>query len=66
MSSLRTLPLDLVLVRHGESEGNVAQEWSKLGDDSLWTEEFRQRHSSRYRLTLKGREQVRGGGERYE
>jgi len=56
-------PVDLVLVRHGESEGNLAQALSKKGDDSLWTEEFRNRHTSRYRLTDKGRLQATIAGE---
>lgn len=43
-------PIDLVLVRHGESEGNIAQDQSKLGDDSLWEKEnFKNRHTSQYR-----------------
>eukprot|EP01120_Amphizonella_sp_Union-15-10_P013535 TRINITY_DN6285_c0_g5_i1.p1 TRINITY_DN6285_c0_g5~~TRINITY_DN6285_c0_g5_i1.p1 ORF type:complete len:297 (-),score=53.33 TRINITY_DN6285_c0_g5_i1:115-1005(-) len=56
-------PVDLILVRHGESEGNLAQEFSNNGDDSLWTEEFRQRHTSKYRLTEKGRLQAQVTGE---
>jgi len=56
-------PVDLVLVRHGESEGNLAQALSKKGDDSLWTEEFRNRHTSRYRLTEKGRQQAKTAGD---
>eukprot|EP01121_Diplochlamys_sp_Union-15-3_P022231 TRINITY_DN9398_c0_g1_i1.p1 TRINITY_DN9398_c0_g1~~TRINITY_DN9398_c0_g1_i1.p1 ORF type:complete len:304 (+),score=48.42 TRINITY_DN9398_c0_g1_i1:34-945(+) len=56
-------PVDLVLVRHGESEGNLVQEKSKKGDDSLWTDEFRARHTSKYRLTEKGRLQAIAAGE---
>jgi NAD+ kinase len=52
------MPLDLVLVRHGESEGNLADRMSQAGDDSAWTPEFRARHSSQYRLTDRGREQA--------
>jgi len=55
---MENLPIDIVLVRHGESEGNIAQDLSKIGDDSLWTSEFSQRHTSNYRLTDKGREQA--------
>lgn len=40
------MPIDLVLVRHGQSEGNLAQAKSKKGDDSFWTGEFSQRPSS--------------------
>lgn len=57
------LPIDLVLVRHGESEGNVARNLSEVGDDSLFTEEFMKRHSSRFRLTDRGRTQAVIGGE---
>jgi NAD+ kinase len=58
-----TMPLDLVLVRHGQSEGNVAKKRSKSGDDSDFTEEFCGRHSSSFRLTDRGREQARLAGE---
>lgn len=34
------LPIDLVLVRHGEAEGNLAQGLSDKGNDSLWTAEL--------------------------
>ena len=51
------MPRNLVLVRHGESEGNVAAALSKKGDHSKFTEEFLSRHSSTWRLTGKGRKQ---------
>lgn len=57
-----TMPLDLVLVRHGESEGNVASRLEQAGDDSVFTEEFCNRHNSRLRLTDFGREQARAAG----
>jgi hypothetical protein len=41
---MENLPIDIVLVRHGESEGNLAQAYSKKGDDSLWTPEFSARY----------------------
>jgi broad specificity phosphatase PhoE len=50
------LPKELVLLRHGESEGNVAIRASKKGDDSYYTAEFRSRHSSTWRLTECGRQ----------
>lgn len=56
------MPIDLVFVRHGESEGNRAQERSRAGDDSDW-EIFSQRHTSKYLLTDVGREQARITGE---
>ena len=58
-----SLPNDIVLVRHGESEGNIANRLSKRGDDDAYTDELRSRHSSLWRLTDKGREQVRMAGE---
>lgn len=64
MSSIYSeLPIDIVLVRHGESEGNYAQERSKKGDQSFWTEQFRRRHTSKYRLTSLGRKQAHIAGE---
>ena len=51
--------MDLVLVRHGESEGNVAFNRSKAGDHSLYSGEFLRRHSSQWRLTDVGREQAK-------
>eukprot|EP00013_Stygamoeba_regulata_P029115 CAMPEP_0177655688 /NCGR_PEP_ID=MMETSP0447-20121125/15118_1 /TAXON_ID=0 /ORGANISM="Stygamoeba regulata, Strain BSH-02190019" /LENGTH=340 /DNA_ID=CAMNT_0019159659 /DNA_START=94 /DNA_END=1116 /DNA_ORIENTATION=+ len=57
------LPIDLVLVRHGESEGNLAQRFSKKGDDRMWTPEFQSRHTSRYRLTDDGRRQAVEAGK---
>ena len=53
-----TLPIDLVLVRHGESEGNVAVKASEDGDNRHFTEEYRNRHSSLWRLTDRGIEQA--------
>lgn len=52
------MPRNLVLVRHGESEGNIANNRSKRGDDRLFTPEFKSRHSSLWRLTEKGRNQA--------
>ncbi|RHY32072.1 hypothetical protein DYB32_002904 [Aphanomyces invadans] len=54
---------DLVLVRHGESEGNVARELSMRGDHSLYSGEFKNRHSCNWRLTDRGREQAEAAGE---
>jgi broad specificity phosphatase PhoE len=58
-----SMPIDLVLVRHGESEGNLATALSKRGDDSMFTEAFLNRHSSTWRLTEKGKDQARIAGE---
>ncbi|MFA4954803.1 MAG: histidine phosphatase family protein [Patescibacteria group bacterium] len=57
------MPVDLVEVRHGESEWNVAMHRSRRGDNSDWTEEFRARHSSSARLTLQGQSQPAKAGE---
>jgi hypothetical protein len=74
------MPVDLVLVRHAESEGCLAHERSKVsshlpfsrhkahslqhGDDSDWQNPgFRNRHTSRYRLSDKGRRQAQIAGQ---
>ncbi len=53
-----TLPIDLVLVRHGQSEGNVAKRLAERGDHSLMTPEFLARHTASYRLTKMGTDQA--------
>lgn len=58
-----SMPLDLVLVRHGESEGNIAHALSRKGDDRHYTKEFRARHSSTWRLSDRGIEQARVAGD---
>ncbi|KKR02461.1 MAG: Phosphoglycerate mutase domain-containing protein [Candidatus Yanofskybacteria bacterium GW2011_GWA1_39_13] len=50
----KVLPLDLVLVRHGQSEENLADTMSRRGDRSFFTPEFGGRHSREYRLTDTG------------
>ena len=57
------MPMNLVLVRHGESEGNRAKSLSKKGDDAILTDDFKNRHSSSFRLTNRGREQAKSAGE---
>lgn len=48
---------DLILIRHEETEGNVAMVKSKFGgDDSLFTAELRNKPSDIWRLTKRGRE----------
>lgn len=56
------LPIDLIFVRHGQSEGNVANKASRKGDNSFFTPEFRKRHSRAFRLTDKGVEQAKAAG----
>lgn len=57
------LPFDIVLVRHGESEGNIANKRSRQGDHSDFTPAFLNRHSTSFRLTEKGRAQAKLAGE---
>lgn len=52
----------LVLVRHGQSEGNVASRLSRFGDDTMFTDEFRERPGHEWRLTEEGVEQARMAG----
>ncbi|CAI5746738.1 unnamed protein product [Peronospora destructor] len=54
---------DLVLIRHGESEGNIARQRSLAGDHSLFCGEFKHRHSSNWRLTDRGRRQAAAAGD---
>lgn len=54
---------ELILVRHGQSEGNVARARSVSGDHSYYSGEFMRRHSSLWRLTDKGQQQARVAGE---
>lgn len=56
-----TLPIDLVLIRHGQSEGNLAKKLSKDGNNAS-VDILRDRHTARYRLTKKGRRQAQGTG----
>lgn len=51
------LPLDLILVRHGESEGNLALRKWERNEHSALAPELLSRHISHLRLTDKGREQ---------
>ncbi len=57
------LPIDLILVRHGQSEGNLANRASRTGDNSFFTPEFLDRHSRNFRLTDEGIEQAKSAGE---
>lgn len=57
------LPMDLVFVRHGESEENLADKMARRGDTSFFTPEFRNRHSRTYRLTDNGVAQSKAAGE---
>lgn len=58
-----TMPNNLVLVRHGQSEANVLQSASKAGDESLFTDEMMNYPDRSWRLTAKGVEQAQASGE---
>jgi broad specificity phosphatase PhoE len=57
-----TMPIRLVLVRHGESEGNFANARSRKGDNSLFTPEHTDRHDCAWRLTDSGICQAKAAG----
>lgn len=57
------MPVNLVAVRHGQSELNEANKRSRQGDNSAFTEAFRNCHESQFRLTPLGRSQARLAGE---
>lgn len=56
------MPRTLVLVRHGESEGNVAGARDKAGDPSAFDEAYRSTPSSTWKLTREGFGQGRSSG----
>ena len=56
------MPLNLLLVRHGQSEGNLANQRSREGGHTF-PDEFRDRHSSLWRLTDLGKRQAITAGE---
>jgi len=56
------LPIDLLLVRHGESEGNAAELLAKAGDDSAMRELRKKKCNSDYLLTDKGRTEAQDTG----
>lgn len=56
------MPLNLVLVRHGESEGNIIQKQAKKGDSRLQSSDYLKTHSSKWRLTARGVRQAQSAG----
>ncbi|HVM14463.1 MAG TPA: histidine phosphatase family protein [Egibacteraceae bacterium] len=56
------MPVDVVFVRHGRSEGNEAREQSKRGDERHYTPEFRSRRNREWRLTEAGIQQAQAAG----
>ena len=57
------LPIDIFLVRHGQSEGNKANTASRNNDNSFFTPEFKDKHSRVFRLTDNGIEQAKAAGK---
>lgn len=57
------MPENLLLVRHGESEGNVAIQASKTGDYSHYTEKFITTPDHHWHITETGRAQAACVGE---
>lgn len=57
-----TMPRDLVLVRHGESVGNVAIHAERSGDMSLFTEQFATTPGHRWAITDTGAAQAQATG----
>lgn len=58
-----SLPIDIIFVRHGQSEGNKANKASRKGDNHFFTPEFREKHSHDFRLTDRGIRQAKSAGE---
>jgi len=64
MGAFNNLPVDLVIVRHGQSEANMMIEMTKRGDASAQAAmKTAKRHDSEMRLTDNGREQARMVGK---
>lgn len=58
-----SLPADLVLVRHGESEANFIKGEIKAGNDKAYTDAFAKAENWQTRLTEKGRTQAAAAGK---
>jgi broad specificity phosphatase PhoE len=57
------MPKNLLLVRHGQSEGNfVRKQYEKKGDESFFSNDFLKLHESQYALTSLGVEQAGKAG----
>ncbi|MBI4142422.1 histidine phosphatase family protein [Candidatus Uhrbacteria bacterium] len=57
------MPIELSVLRHGRSEGNAANARSRAGDHSAFTAAFKDRHSSLWRLTDRGRAEATTAGK---
>jgi NAD+ kinase len=58
-----TLPIDLVYLRHGESEGNLAKRHSEAGRHGSYNAVYKDRHTRSFRLTAAGRGQAGMAGD---
>ena len=56
------MPKNLVLVRHGESEGNIATKAAENGDTRWYTDSFITTPGHQWRLTARGRAQAAASG----
>lgn len=61
-----SMPQDLVLIRHGQSEANVRQKASKRGDDTLFTDDLVTVPDNSWRLTALGALQAQEAGRHLE
>jgi len=57
------LPQRLILIRHGESEGNLIVHNTRDDDDSLYDPKMKDAHTVSWRLSKKGIEQAQQAGE---
>lgn len=58
-----TMPIDFVLVRHGQSESNLAKSRSEQGKHDDFRRVREGRHTRSFRLTALGRQQAKRAGE---
>jgi len=59
-----SMPKNLFLVRHGQSEGNlVRKQFEATGDESFFSDEFLGLHESQYQLTELGIDQAKSAGK---
>lgn len=58
-----SMPNRFVVIRHGQSEGNVATDAAKRGDESYYTDAFRETPGHRWHLTEGGQEQAKIAGQ---
>ncbi len=63
MEATMSYPTNLTLIRHGESEGNIANRFSRKGDNRYFTPEHLARHSAWWHLSTLGIEQAKITGD---